>query len=184
MWRSCAARRARLFGRNTIGGLVHVIRSKPTGEWGGKLVGTFAQDSQQDLKGLINFPEIGGLSVKVVGVNIPRGEYIDNPTRGTTDGENDLFMMSFDAMFAPSDTFDFRIIYDYIDNETPTRPVTALTAPGEAFQLLSVLITVPWARNQMLFSPRSLRKSNSLQCERIPSLSTLTGSLPMTTNWR
>ena len=30
-----------LFGRNTIGGLVHVIRSKPTGEMGGKIVGTF-----------------------------------------------------------------------------------------------------------------------------------------------
>ena len=122
-----------LFGRNTIGGLVHVIRSKPTGEWGGKLVGTFAQDSQQDLKGLINFPEIGGLSVKLSASSIQGGEYIDNPTRGTTDGENDLFMMSFDALFAPSDTFDFRLIYDYIDNETPTRPVTALTAPGEAF---------------------------------------------------
>ncbi|MEK9792802.1 MAG: TonB-dependent receptor plug domain-containing protein, partial [Halieaceae bacterium] len=122
-----------LFGRNTIGGLVHVIRSKPTGEWGGKLVGTFAQDSQQDLKGLINFPEIGGLSVKLSASSIQGGEYIDNPSRGTTDGENDLFMMSFDALFAPSDNFDFRLIYDYIDNETPTRPVTALTAPGEAF---------------------------------------------------
>ncbi|MEK9625103.1 MAG: TonB-dependent receptor, partial [Halieaceae bacterium] len=122
-----------LFGRNTIGGLVHVIRSKPTGEWGGKLVGTFAQDSQQDLKGLINVPEIGGLSVKLSASSIQGGEYIDNPSRGTTDGENDLFMMSFDALFAPSDNFDFRLIYDYIDNETPTRPVTALTAPGEAF---------------------------------------------------
>ena len=122
-----------LFGRNTIGGLVHVIRSKPTGEWGGKLVGTFAEDSQTDLKGLINLPEIGGLSIKLSASSIQGGEYIENPTRGTTDGENDLFMMSFDALFAPSDTFDIRLIYDYIDNETPTRPVTALTAPGEAF---------------------------------------------------
>jgi len=122
-----------LFGRNTIGGLVHVIRSKPTGEWGGKLIGTFAQDNQTDLKGLINLPEMGGLSVKLSASSIQGGEYINNPTRGTTDGENDLTMMSVDALFAPTDNFDFRIIYDRIDDKTPTRPVVSLTTAGEAF---------------------------------------------------
>ena len=121
-----------LFGRNTIGGLVHVIRSKPTGEWGGKLIGTFAQDNQTDLKGLINLPEMGGLSVKLSASSIQGGEYIKNPTRGTTDGENDLTMMSVDALFAPTDNFDFRIIYDRIDDKTPTRPVVSLTTAGEA----------------------------------------------------
>jgi iron complex outermembrane receptor protein len=122
-----------LFGRNTIGGLVHVIRSKPTGEWGGKLIGTFAQDNQTDLKGLINLPEMGGLSVKLSASSIQGGEYIDNPTRGTTDGENDLSMMSVDALWAPTDNFDFRVIYDRIDDKTPTRPVVSLTTAGEAF---------------------------------------------------
>ena len=34
-----------MFGRNTVGGLVHVIRSKPTGELGGKINLTAAEDS-------------------------------------------------------------------------------------------------------------------------------------------
>jgi iron complex outermembrane receptor protein len=110
-----------------------VIRSKPTGEWGGKLIGTFAQDNQTDLKGLINLPEMGGLSVKLSASSIQGGEYIDNPTRGTTDGENDLSMMSVDALWAPTDNFDFRVIYDRIDDKTPTRPVVSLTTAGEAF---------------------------------------------------
>ncbi len=122
-----------LFGRNTIGGLVHVIRSKPTGEMGGKIIGTFAQDSQTDIKGLINFPEMGGFSLKLSASSIKGGEYIENASRGTTDGENDLTMMSADVLWAPNDNFDIRVIYDYIDDETPTRPVTALSAPGEAF---------------------------------------------------
>ena len=43
-------------------------------------------------------------------------------------------MMSIDALFAPTDNFDFRVIYDRIDDETPTRPVTCLSRqPGEAF---------------------------------------------------
>ena len=33
-----------MFGRNTIGGLVHVIRAKPTGELGGRMSATIAQD--------------------------------------------------------------------------------------------------------------------------------------------
>ena len=63
-----------LFGRNTIGGLLHVIRTKPTGEWGGKFVGTFAEDSQADLKGRINLPAMGGLAVKLTGMSIQGGE--------------------------------------------------------------------------------------------------------------
>jgi len=122
-----------LFGRNTIGGLVHVIRSKPTGEWGGKVVGTFAEDSQTDLKGLINLPEMGGVSVKLSAASIRGGEYFYNATRNEEQGENDLLMMTADVLFAPNDNFDFRLIYDYIDDDTPTRPLSAIIAPGEGF---------------------------------------------------
>ena len=128
-----------LFGRNTIGGLVHVIRSKPTGEWGGKLVGTFAEDSQTDLKGLINLPEMGGLSVKLSAASIRGGEYFYNATRDEDQGENDLLMMTADVLFAPNDNFDFRVIYDYIDDETPTRPLSAIIAPGEGLYGLACL---------------------------------------------
>ena len=128
-----------LFGRNTIGGLVHVIRSKPTGEWGGKVVGTFAQDSQTDLKGLINLPEMGGLSVKLSAASIRGGEYFYNATRDEDQGENDLLMMTADVLFAPNDKFDFRVIYDYIDDDTPTRPLSAIIAPGEGFYGLACI---------------------------------------------
>lgn len=128
-----------LFGRNTIGGLVHVIRSKPTGEWGGKLVGTFAQDSQTDLKGLINLPEMGGVSVKLSAASIRGGEYFYNATRNEEEGENDLLMMTADVLFEPSDNFNFRVIYDYIDDDTPTRPLSAIIAPGEGFYGLACI---------------------------------------------
>lgn len=134
-----------LFGRNTIGGLVHVIRSKPTGELGGKIVGTFAQDNQTDIKGLINLPEMGGFSVKLSAASIRGGEYFYNPIRGEDEGENDLLMLTADVLWAPSDNFDFRIIYDYIDDDTPTRPLSAMTAPGEGFYGLACLNPVTGA---------------------------------------
>jgi iron complex outermembrane receptor protein len=122
-----------LFGRNTIGGLLHVIRTKPTGEWGGKFVGTFAEDSQADLKGRINLPAMGGLAVKLTGMSIQGGEYFYNSTLDRDEGDNDLTAFTADALFQPNDSFDFRLIYDYIDDKTPTRPVASLTAPNEAF---------------------------------------------------
>ena len=45
-----------LFGRNTIAGVVNIKRTKPTGEFGVKLEGTFADHSRQDLKGIVNVP--------------------------------------------------------------------------------------------------------------------------------
>ena len=96
-------------------------------------MGTFAEDSQTDLKGRINLPAMGGLAVKLTGMSIQGGEYFYNATRNKEEGDNDLTAFTADALFQPNDTFDFRLIYDYIDDETPTRPVASLTAPNEAF---------------------------------------------------
>ena len=54
-----------LFGRNTIGGVINVTRTKPTGKWGAKLEGTFGDQAMTDLKAVINAPlgERGGIKV-------------------------------------------------------------------------------------------------------------------------
>ena len=67
-----------LIGRNTIGGLIHVIRNKPTGELGGKFALTVAEDSQEDIKGTINLPEVANISTKFTYMNLSGGGYFDN----------------------------------------------------------------------------------------------------------
>ncbi len=120
-----------LFGRNTIGGLIHVIRSKPTGEFGGKIVATIAEDHQEDIKALINLPSMGGLSVKLSAMNIQGGGYFHNIRRNKREGDNDMTALSISALWEPSDNFDINFIYDDIDDDTETRPVTCLTNLGE-----------------------------------------------------
>ena len=44
-----------LFGKNTVGGVVHVIRSRPTGELGGKVKATAGEDGQLEFRGVLNF---------------------------------------------------------------------------------------------------------------------------------
>lgn len=120
-----------LFGRNTIGGLIHVIRNKPTGELGGKFAVTVAEDSQEDFKGTINLPEFANISTKFTYMNLSGGGYFDNQVRGETEGETDMTMWSASALWQPTDNFSLQITYDDVDDETPTRPVTCLTQAPE-----------------------------------------------------
>ena len=127
-----------LFGRNTIGGLVHVIRSKPTGELGGKVNVLISEDSQQDFKGMINFPAIfgGTLATKVSAMDLSGGGYFNNPTRNTTEGDTEVQAWSASALWNPNDNFQAHLIYDDIDDETNARPTTCFNGAGELFNFV------------------------------------------------
>jgi len=127
-----------MFGRNTIGGLVHVIRAKPTGELGGKIAVTVAEDDQEDIKATLNLPEFAGISTKLNYMNLSGGDYFDNKTRGTSEGDTDLEMWSVSALWEPTDNFSLQLTYDDIDDKTPVRPVTCQTESPELFALLGL----------------------------------------------
>ena len=85
----------------TIGGLVHVIRSKPTGEFGGKVNITAAEDQQKDIKVMINFPSMlnDTLATKFTAMKLDGGGYFNNPTRGGNEGDIDVEAYSFSALW-------------------------------------------------------------------------------------
>ena len=124
-----------LFGRNTIGGLVNVVRNRPTGELGGKLSATYGSYDQFDMKGVINLPAIAGgaIKAKVAAIRLDGGGYFYNVTRKEREGNNRLFMISPQVEFAISDGLNLLVSYDYIKDNTPTRPVTALTTSNQLF---------------------------------------------------
>ena len=45
-----------LFGKNTIGGALNIVRTAPTKEFGGKVQGTLAEYGRQDIRALLNLP--------------------------------------------------------------------------------------------------------------------------------
>jgi iron complex outermembrane receptor protein len=124
-----------LFGRNTIGGLLNIRRAKPTGEMGGKLALNVGRFNQIDARGVINFPSAldGRWSSKVSVVSQQGGGYFQNVSRNTDEGNTDFLGLSFTTLYQANDNLDFLLTLDYFDDNTPTRPVTALTAPGEVF---------------------------------------------------
>jgi iron complex outermembrane recepter protein len=126
-----------LFGRNTIGGLIHVQRNKPTGELGGKLSVTYGRFDQFDIKGVLNLPELGGvIKPKIAFVRLDGGGYFKNVTRNKREGNNDLLMISPQVLIDLGGGSEINLVYDYIDDQSPTRPVTALTEANELFGTL------------------------------------------------
>ncbi|MDR7101677.1 TonB-dependent receptor [Croceicoccus sp. BE223] len=124
-----------LFGRNTIGGLIHVRRNRPTGELGGKLSVTYGRFDQFDIKGVLNLPAFadGAIKAKVAAVRLDGGGYFHNITRDKREGNNDLIMVSPMVEFGLGNRGELTLVYDYIRDRTPTRPVTSLTEANELF---------------------------------------------------
>ena len=122
-----------LFGKNTIGGLIHVIRAKPTGELGGKVSLTMAEDNQRDIKAALNLPAVldGTLATKITAVKTDGGGYFDNKTRDKREGDSDYGSVSLSGLWTPNDDVSLHLIYDHIDDKTPVRPVTGLSEAGE-----------------------------------------------------
>ncbi len=124
-----------LFGRNTIGGLISIRRAKPTGEFGGKLALNVGRFEQMDARAVMNFPSAfdGKLATKLSLVRQDGGGYFNNVTRGTDEGDTDFTGITFSALLTPTDNLEFWLTADYMDDKTPTRPVSSLTQPGEVF---------------------------------------------------
>jgi iron complex outermembrane receptor protein len=124
-----------LFGRNTIGGLIHVRRARPTGEFGGNMALNLGKYDQVDARATMNFPAIFGdrLSTKISLYSQEGGGYFYNTSRNTDEGDADYKALVASALFEATDNLEFLLTVDWIDDNTPTRPVTALTAVGEVF---------------------------------------------------
>lgn len=124
-----------LFGRNTIGGLIHVRRREPTGQLEGRISATYGSFQQFDVKGVLNLPSIadGAISTKVGMISLNGGGYFQNVVRNQREGDKRFNMFSASMKIEPSPSAKIVINYDYIDDNTPTTPVTSQTSSAEVF---------------------------------------------------
>ncbi|WP_310533782.1 TonB-dependent receptor [Novosphingobium sp.] len=71
-----------LFGRNTEGGALSLISKAPTGEFGGRIEGTFGNIGTRSGSLHLNLPEVAGFSVKLDGVYQHQDAVTKNPLAG------------------------------------------------------------------------------------------------------
>lgn len=121
-----------LFGRNSIGGVINVKRTKPTLDWDAKLQSTLGSYDRRELKGIFNMPIIE----EKVGLKL--GGYVersDSFTRSASTGKREDGIDRVSAFAAlrvsPSDTFDAVLSLDHIDDDSQYPSLVPLSAgPG------------------------------------------------------
>lgn len=96
-----------LFGKNTVGGVVNVVRTRPTGEWGAKVKYTTGSWDQQEFRGVLNAPLIEDkLAVKAFFTNLQRDGYIKNDFLGINQPQQDYQNYGLTFLFTPNDWFE------------------------------------------------------------------------------
>ena len=122
-----------LYGRNTIGGVINVTRTQPTGEFGMKLEGTFADHDRQDLKGIINTPlgENGG--VKLSYRDLQQDSHLKNITNNETPENRDSQVWGAAVRYDFTENFTATLAYDDYDHQTQPPDVIATGTSDNLF---------------------------------------------------
>jgi iron complex outermembrane receptor protein len=108
-----------LFGKNTTGGLINIIRGDVTMEWGGDFSVTLDEHGREDIKGVVNVPIIEDkLGVKLFGAQIESDGYVENTTINDDVGGDDILNYGFAAQWRPTEEFDIKFHYEKTEDES------------------------------------------------------------------
>ncbi len=112
------------FGRNTIGGVINVERTKPTGEFGGKLRAGYADYDTYNVEGLVNFPVTDTLAAKLTASKREQQEgYYQNITTGDDDGREDYEQFGANLLWSPTEDIELEYTYNYENTDQDTPPL-------------------------------------------------------------
>ncbi len=109
-----------LFGKNTVGGVVHVIRSRPTGEFGGKFKATLGEDGQQEFRGVLNTSLIQDTLAAKFFFTTQQDDGFrgSNITTGSDVGDKDYMNYGATLLFTPNDQFEATFTLERFDDES------------------------------------------------------------------
>ncbi len=122
-----------LFGRNTVGGVVHVIRSRPTGEAGGRVQVTLGEDGQQELRFVGNLSLMEDvLAAKVFYTNQQADGFRSNVTTGDDLPATDYQNLGATLLLTPHEDFEATFTMERFDDESDLNAyhTNYNTAPG------------------------------------------------------
>ena len=96
-----------LYGRNTVGGVLNVVRSRPTGDYGAKLQYTFGRWNQQEFRTVLNAPIVRDkLAAKAFFTIQKRDGWFKNTYLNTTQPQKDYKNYGLTLLATPNDWFE------------------------------------------------------------------------------
>ena len=120
-----------LFGRNTVGGVINVQRSRPTGEAGLRVGTRITNHNGREFWGVANLPAIDDvLSTKLYAFSKEHDTFATNLSTGEKDPQKDLLQFGGAILFEPNDQLEALVSFDYFDDDSFGPPVFARGVPG------------------------------------------------------
>jgi iron complex outermembrane receptor protein len=123
-----------LFGRNTIGGVLNLRRSQPTGELGGKIRASVGNYDTTRIDGLLNFAASENLAVKLTATLDDQDEgYYDNVNTGRDEGRIEYQSFGINLLATPLDNLELEYTgqFERTDQDTPS--LLNVSQPGQLF---------------------------------------------------
>ncbi len=120
-----------LFGKNTVGGVVNVIRSRPTGEAGARFLGTIGKWGQRELRAVVNTPIVEDkLAAKVFFTTIEADGYLYNTNLQDDFPQKDYANYGLTLLATPNNRFEAMFtIEKYKDNSDIGSPTHGYNLP-------------------------------------------------------
>ncbi len=95
-----------LFGRNTVGGALNVLRTEPTGEWGANVSYTTGSWNDQEFRGVFNAPIVKDvLAAKLFFISENRDGYVHNTFLNINEPQKNYKNYGLVLKFTPNDRF-------------------------------------------------------------------------------
>ena len=108
-----------LFGKNTVGGVVNVIRSRPTGEFGGRFKLTAGKWDQREFRAVMNAPIVEDqLAGKVFFTSIKNDGFLYNPTVERRVPDTDYQNYGITLLATPNDRFEALFTAEKFDDDS------------------------------------------------------------------
>jgi iron complex outermembrane recepter protein len=142
-----------LFGKNTTGGVVNIIRGDVTMDWNGDFSATLGDDGREDIKGVLNVPLIDDkLGVKLFANQIKSDGWVENTTINEDVFGDDKQTYGLAMQWRPTDTFDIKLHYEYNQDKTDTGAIVNASQPG---QDLDCILDGAWPAPSCQADPRN-----------------------------
>tara|TARA_B100001250_G_C19817252_1_gene799306 strand:- start:10364 stop:12760 length:2397 start_codon:yes stop_codon:yes gene_type:complete len=106
-----------LFGKNTNGGVIRVMRSKPTGELGGKAEITMGDNGQEEFRAIFNAPIIEDkAAIKLFGTTIKNDGHLYNTYLNVDGPKKDYTHYGASLLFTPNENFEAILTLEKYDD--------------------------------------------------------------------
>lgn len=116
-----------LFGRNAVGGVINIQRTKPIiGEWAGKVRSRIeSEDNATSVEGVLNIPLGNTMAAKINVANVERPAFYRNVTLGTDEGGSKDKRFGAHVLWEPTPSLQVEAQYNRSDMDGTLPPMLA-----------------------------------------------------------